>query len=66
MYRSDRNKTCLVDGYQSVGDHLGGRMRFCMIDRFLQIQSGTKCCPCSAQNDHALLQLIGSDLDSGI
>ena len=66
MYRSNRNETCLANGYQRVRYHLGGRMRLCLVGCFLQVQSGAKRCACSAQNYHALVRLIGSDLDGGV
>jgi hypothetical protein len=66
VHDSNRDKTGLANCYQSVRDHLGRRMRLRLVGRFLQIQPRAKCRACSAQNDHAFLRLVGSNLNGGV
>ena len=57
-------KTRLTQRDQRVRDHLRGRVRLRLVGRFLQIESGAKCCP-APRKMITRCELFGRDLDGG-
>ena len=65
MHGGNRYQTRLAKSDQRLGHELRRQMRFSCIGRFFQIEAGAKGLARAAQNEDALVRLVGRDFDRG-